>query len=333
MTAEEFIEQWKEESPYIEAQTSGSTGKPKTIRLNKSDLILSARATNEFFGLKEGARFVCPMDFKYIGAKMMAIRSIVAKGELVAVEPSNDIMFEGDADLLAIVPSQADCLIKNKDLWPRVKNLIIGGAPLDKKREEELLKTGIKAYSTYGMTETGSHVALAPLGTEIYEGLPGIKFSADERGCLIIDMPERIQKRFVTNDIVEMDTENKFRWKGRYDNVINSSGIKISPEILDAKLSEVLSEMKIQFSSVLTLGVPSEKWGEAAVCVIETDDNIGPDTLNEIREKLKLKTGSRRYCPKTVITHAIAKTASGKPDRKTTREEIMALLQKKCVSL
>ena len=48
---EDFIAQWLSAAPFVVAHTSGSTGAPKQIRLLKSDMIASARATNTNNGL------------------------------------------------------------------------------------------------------------------------------------------------------------------------------------------------------------------------------------------------------------------------------------------
>ena len=46
-----FLENWFDDMDYVIGHTSGSTGKPKEIHLKKSDMVQSARRTNEFFRL------------------------------------------------------------------------------------------------------------------------------------------------------------------------------------------------------------------------------------------------------------------------------------------
>lgn len=57
MTFEEFIEEWRGESEFIEARTSGSTGEPKLIRLPKPFVRASALRSNNFFVLIPKADF------------------------------------------------------------------------------------------------------------------------------------------------------------------------------------------------------------------------------------------------------------------------------------
>ena len=58
MTVEEFIGEWNDNKDYIIAHTSGSTGKPKEVRLLKSDMRCSARATNQFFNIGKNSRLM-----------------------------------------------------------------------------------------------------------------------------------------------------------------------------------------------------------------------------------------------------------------------------------
>ena len=69
--------------------------------------------------------------------------------------------------------------------------------------------------------------------------------------------------RLVTNDVVELVSESEFRWLGRYDNVINSGGIKLHPEEMEKRLEGCVS------SPFYIVGRPSERWGEEAVIVME----------------------------------------------------------------
>lgn len=315
-----FIEEWNSETPYIEAHSSGSTGNPKKIRLSKHDMLLSARATNDFFGINKHSILVCPMDYRFIGAKMMAVRSLISGAKLVSIPPSNHFDFDCRADLLAVVPSQVDCILKNEKLLRLTRNLIIGGAPLDDERRAALINAGIRAYITYGMTETASHVALSALDSDVFTALPGITFSLDNRSCLIINMPERDVNRVVTNDIALLVDSQHFRWLGRFDNVINSGGLKIHPEQIEPVVKNVLKELKLPFTDVQIVGTPSDKWGEEAVCLIETDRILDNNIRTIILTKIKKSVTDVRYTPHDIIcVKKIARTPNGKKIYKNDR--------------
>ena len=312
MTEKEFALQWHNSDDFIEAKTSGSTGHPKTIKLSKNDMLLSAKATNSYFGIDSSSRLICPMDYRYIGAKMMYVRAQAASAELVSIMPSNIFSFSGYADLLAVVPSQVDNILITPKLRKRIRNLIIGGAPLDSRRAQKLQLTEINAFTTYGMTETASHVALAPVGSKYYRSLPLINFDIDNRGCLIINMPGRDLSQVITNDIVTLSNLTTFQWIGRHDNVINSGGIKIHPEQLSLIIKETLSELSLPYKEVMVYGVVSEKWGEEAHCAIENERNYSPKEFEAVQLRLETKLGNRNYLPRKYhIVSRLERTPNG----------------------
>lgn len=325
MTSEEFLKEWHCESPHFRANTSGSTGVAKSILLHKNDAVLSARATNRFFNLEKGARFVCPMDFKYIGAKMMAVRAEVCGGELIAPEPSNRFSFEGHADLLAVVPSQIRTLIDlNPMLLERTRNIIIGGAPLSPELAGRIKATNVNAFTTYGMTETCSHVALAPVGEETYTAMPGISFDIDTRGCLVVRMPERTLSEVVTNDVIELVNNQQFKWLGRYDNIVNSGGVKLNPEKIADHLRFRLNFNRIIASDVVCLGIPSAALGEQLVGVIESASEISQCCLDEILEEMKTLAPSPYAWPrKIVVLNRIPRTPNHKIDYSKLRQILL----------
>lgn len=324
MTFAEFEKEWFSPLPYITAQTSGSTGSPKSIRLSKRDMEASAWATLNYFGLGKGARFVCPMDFRYIGAKMMGVRALVSEGELVEISPSNTFSFSGRADLLAIVPSQVQCILDSPKTICNIRNVIIGGAPLSKEIETAILNCGLNAYKTYGMTETCSHVALARVGEDVFRALPGITFDCDNRGCLIITLPNRDMDLVKTNDIVELIDTTKFRWKGRADNVINSGGVKIIPELIETFIANKLKELKYEFKSVVVVPVPSMKWGTEAVCMIESSVKLDETT---ILDYLRTTSSDHKKLPKKIITvPSMPRTSNDKIARSKAAELCASLV-------
>ena len=306
MTTDEFISQWLDSRDFIEAHTSGSTGAPKAVRLAKADMRASARATNGFFGLTEGSLFVSPLSPDYIAGKMMIVRALEAGGEIVMLPPSNHFeMPEADVALLAIVPSQVPWLLERGDS-ARVRNIIIGGAKLDDSMRRALVDAGFNAYETYGMTETCSHVALRHVSGEVFSAMPGVTFSTDARGCLEIDIPNMSVKRVVTNDIVELHSEKEFRWLGRFDNVINSGGIKIFPEELEERIARLVPrEVCGEFYIV---GRRHDVWGECVCMVFVGDGSTADDIARRLSAGLP-----HTHVPKVYErVDALPRTSNGK---------------------
>lgn len=265
-----FVEEWFSSEKYILAHTSGSTGVPKSIYLDKNDMIHSAKMTNEFFNIGSKSRLLLCLSPNYIAGKMMIVRAILADAEIVEEEPSNTPLndYEGIAfDFAAVVPSQALWLVKNPKILSKIKTMIVGGGVVSDVLRKLIANSTVSAYSTYGMTETCSHVALSKIEPSVqpYLAMHGVSFEQDERGCLVINAPYFTQKKFVTNDIVELQDSVSFIWKGRYDNVINSGGVKIFPEEVE-KLLNGIFDCRYYISSK-----KSEKWGESVVLVLEKE--------------------------------------------------------------
>jgi O-succinylbenzoic acid--CoA ligase len=301
---DEFYAEWDSDALYMVAHTSGSTGQPKEIHLLKSDMTASAKATNEFFGINSRSTLVCPLSLDYIAAKMMAVRARVAGAKLVMQTPSNTLNIDCETDLLAIVPSQVDSLLTQPTLSESVHNIIIGGAPLSAERRSRLINAGFNAYETYGMTETCSHVALKRITDEFFTAIAGVTFAVDDRWCLVVNVPHMSIKQVVTNDVVELHSSTAFTWLGRYDNVINTGGIKVHPEVLERKIAKIIGEGNTFFVT----GVPHPMWGQLVVMAIVAE----PEAIPAIEAKLSQNLDHRIMPKKIIAVDGVKRTANGK---------------------
>ena len=304
----QFLKEWRDTQPYITAHTSGSTGAPKEIRLLKADMRASARATNEFFGITQDSTLLLPLSADYIAGKMQVVRALEAGCSLIAEDPSSAPFshFEGHATMMPVVPSQLEGWLAS-GRTRMVGNLLIGGSPLSPDMERRLIDARVKAFVSYGMTETCSHVALRRVGDDFYTGLPGFSFSTDERGCLVIDTTTLSFGRLVTNDVVELRDATSFKWLGRADNVINSGGIKIHPE----EIEKVIAEIVPSAAEFYVSSRQSAKWGREAVVVTTADEQTFPDAVLDF---LAQRTG-RRLIKDVIRVARIEKTATGKLKR------------------
>ena len=292
ITLEEFLSEWRNNSPYVEVKTSGSTGEPKRMLVEKQRMRASARITCDFLGLKAGDTALLCMSLDYIAGKMMVVRAIERNLRLIVVEPSGhplaeQICREWDLrsfrpllaspnigeELAAMVPMQVYNSLQvpeERERLKQIKHLIIGGGAIDEAMAEELKTFPNHVWSTYGMTETLSHIALrrlsGPEASEWYTPFPSVSVSLNEEGCLVIDAPEVCKERLVTNDIAELATNNhSFRILGRKDNVICSGGIKIQTEEVERMLK---AHLRVPY---LISKRPDKKFGEVVVLLTEGD--------------------------------------------------------------
>lgn len=250
MTLSEFIKEWNDDTPYIKVKTSGSTGKPKEMLVEKCRMTASARITCDFLGLtSEDTALLClPLD--YIAGKMMVVRCMERGMKLVSVTPSSHPLrdLQQIPSFAAMVPMQVYNSLENETeraKLMRIKNLIIGGGAVDTEMARALRGFGNAVWSTYGMTETLSHIALRRLSgkeaTEYYSPFEGVELSVAADGCLCIKAPAVCKDMLKTNDMVDFNEDGRrFRVIGRKDNVIDSGGIKIHIEEIEQILKNKL---------------------------------------------------------------------------------------------
>ena len=294
MTLEDFLSEWNNDSDRVLVHTSGSTGKPKPMMVEKKRMLNSARITCDFLGLKPGDSALLCMSLDYIAGKMVVVRSIERHLHLISVSPSghplkdinlkdaNGKYVNGEITFAAMVPMQVYNTLQvpeERERLTHVRHLIIGGGAIDASLEKELrsLPGNIAIWSTYGMTETLSHIALRRINgdeaSEWYQPFDSVKISQTDEGCLVIDAPLVCAETLVTNDIVEIEPyiynkveKLRFRIKGRKDNVICSGGIKIQIEEVEALLKPHLEK------PFMIAKKKDEKFGEIAVLLTEDED-------------------------------------------------------------
>lgn len=306
-----FLLDWLGPSKTIEVHTSGSTGTPKKIMLEKQHMVNSAHATANFLNLEQGDSALLCLPVEYIAGKMMLVRAIVLGLSLDFVEPSSEPLnnIEKYYDFAAMVPLQVENSLT--DLH-RIKKLIVGGAKLSSHLEEKLIATKTQVYETYGMTETITHVAMRLIGEPYFKTLEGITISQDKRACLVIEAPHISAKKVITNDLVEIHSNDEFKWLGRFDTIINSGGVKLIPELIENKLG---NSMEGRF---FVASIPDSTLGEKLVLIIEGNEK--DLDLQDLASKSKL---NKYEVPKAVFfVPSFIETSTRKINRKATLKQV-----------
>jgi len=318
-----FCHAWLTGQQEFTLQTSGSTGTPKPIVLRRTQMEASGRQTIEALDLKAHETALVCLDTKYIAGQMMLVRSLTAGMNIIAVEPSSNPLekTEGDKiDFIALVPYQLENIIEqSQDKLNKVRCAIIGGAAISNSLSEKIRKSGCALFATYGMTETISHIALQRLNgknpQDSFESFPMINLRLDNRGCLCIKT-NYLEEEIITNDLVELVGERKFKWLGRIDNVINSGGIKVIPEKVESVLEKIFDQFQIRNRFFIT-GLNNEKLGNQVTLVIEGfafKDEIQNGVLTKARQALP-----KYELPKNFIfIQHFKETATGKINRSAT---------------
>ncbi len=314
----DFLLDWFRPSSYLEVKTSGSTGKPKKIKLKKEHMINSALATGRFFELPNRSTALMCLPADYIAGKMMLVRAMVLGWELDTVPPSSnplDQVFK-TYHFCAMTPFQLDNSIGRLHL---INKLIVGGGAVSPHLQSMVQGLNTKVYETFGMTETVSHIAAKRLNPKKkkknlvpFKVLPDVTLTQDDRGCLIVKAPKVADEVIETNDVVELVTYKKFFWKGRIDNVVNSGGIKLFPEEIEAKLEPIIDRR------FFVTGMPDEAFGEKLVLFVEAD--FSEELLSKLQEDvLKHKELGKYEVPKKIyLIEKFEETPNGKIHRENT---------------
>lgn len=316
-----FLSDWFSSSDVMVVKTSGSTGKPKDIELKKEYMINSAKATGNFFNISEKTTALCCLPIEYIAGKMMIIRAMTLGWHIDLIEPVSNPLEEINKsyDFSAMVPLQLQNSIEKLHL---IDQLIVGGGVVSYDLEQKIQGLSTKVYASYGMTETITHIALKKLNNfghsvprfrdvseSHYKILPNIRISTDNRNCLIIDAPYVSDETVITNDIVDIISDTEFQWKGRFDNVINSGGVKLHPEEIEKKLSCHIT------ARFFVAGIEDENLGQKLVLIVEGN----PTSIN-LSQVVSL---TKYEVPKKVIfINKFEETETGKIQRKQTLSKI-----------
>lgn len=316
-----FIRQWLQGDQSFELFTSGSTGDPKAITVTRSQMIASARLTALALDLKQNQTALLCLDPSFIAGKMMIVRTFVVGMSLQVVVPtSNPLQYaNGSIDFAAMVPLQVHEIIRsNPTGLDNVKTLIIGGGIIDNETLKLLQNTSCQCYATYGMTETISHVALRKLNGEDmslhFTAMPGIQFGEDDRGCLVVYW-DQLSKTIVTNDMVRLIDKKRFEWLGRWDNVINTGGIKINPEKLEDAVAVMFGELGLNNRFIIS-HLTDARLGDKVVLIIEGD--ISSVLLSDIT-RLMEHTLSKYELPREILSCPMfVETLTGKVNRRET---------------
>ena len=306
------LEEWYGPADCMSIKTSGSTGQPKLISHSKKSMRRSAEKTLAYFRITQGQKAILCLPAQYIAGKMMIIRAIVGDLDLVVVPPSANPLksHTTPVDFAAMTPYQLESILSEEPhKIGLIRCLLIGGAPVSDSLAEVISRHHQSCYLGYGMTETITHVAVRKLNgsdkDKMYHALPGIHFQTDEADRLIIHSDHLDCESVITNDLVRLLTPHQFEWIGRQDDIINSGGIKIFPEQVEAKVRSLIKQR------FFVAGIPDHKLGSRVALFIEGKEAL-PEELKVLKDSIR-KVTDRYEMPKIIyFVHSFKETPTGK---------------------
>lgn len=216
---------------------------------------------------------------------MVVVRSLVAGLNLI-VRPASSHPLSDISEPLkfaAMVPLQVYNTLhapEEREQLKQTEILIIGGGAVDEALETEIKSLPIAVYSTYGMTETLSHIALRRLNgnsaSDHYYPFSSVTLSLSPENTLVIEAPLVCDDILQTNDIARIYPDGSFIILGRKDNVINSGGIKIQAEEVEKLLRPFILQPFVITS------VPDPRLGQAVTLLFE-----GQLDMEELKNKVQ----------------------------------------------
>ena len=318
MSLANFLSEWFDASETIKVHTSGSTGKPKELWVEKQRMLNSARATVNFLGLAQGDTALLCMPLPYIAGKMVVVRALTAGLNLQLVTPCGHPLQAIDQipDFAAMTPMQVFNTLEIPEEYEKlkqIKHLIIGGGAVNSDMANILKAFPYAVWSTYGMTETLSHIALrrlnGPTASDWYTPFEGVHLTLSSEDTLVIEAPAVCPEILYTNDIVTFNEQGQFRILGRKDNTINTGGIKVQIEEVENTLRNSLS------IPYMITSAPDPKFGEHIVLLVEKEtpsQTVLDKALNDLPVYWRPKN--------IIVVEHLPLTGTGKPDRATAKK-------------
>lgn len=307
--------------------TSGSGGLAKGVVLTWGNLDASQSASATHLAHNSDDIWLCVLPLFHVGGLSIVIRS-AAVGGAIRLEPWSDTPEMTEAlrrsTLASLVSTQLSQLLDEGDSTFDVRAVLIGGGPASQSLLDRAYERGLGVLSTYGMTETASQVATAPMGmapqrlvqpiaeAEVALGNDG---AISVRGPMVaasyLDGPAIDSDGWLATSDIGEEHPGGMRIVGRRSELIISGG----ENVMASEVEEALKRIDgVQDACVV--GLPDDRWGEAVAAVLVMHEGDVTYVENRLRESLAGYKVPRRW----VVADTIPRTALGKPRRHDVQE-------------
>ncbi len=325
--------------------TSGTEGEPKGVLLTHKALSDVSRRLNDIMELDSSIREYVgvPAHFSFGLGRFRAIANVGGAAYLpeAGFNPLEirDMLKAGEINAISAVPTLWRVLLKNKSLFSTealdLKWIEIGSQYMSRQEKEELKTLFPKAIIVqhYGLTEASrtTFLRIDQVEGELLEsvgiavGSTQLKISASGRICIrgdhvassLLKMGEFTSNVddsgwFETNDLGALE-DGYLYYLGRADDLINCSGIKLSPDALERDLREYL---KIKEGIAISSYDDSLTGNGVLIALKSTVERASADVFNAAIDILSKYGLHNKNVVKVIVLDEFPVTSTGKVQRK-----------------
>ncbi len=305
-------------APCLRMITSGTTGTPKAVDLTWGQIEASASASRAALGHEVRDAWLGCLPLHHIGGLSVFLRT--ARYQTTGVlHPSFDAgavaqaLDSGAVSQVSLVPTMLRCVLDVRPaapFHPRVRLVLIGGAPMPPRLLERCRAIGLPVSLTWGMTETASQVATRTPGdlrSEPDSGppLPGLEVHTED-GYLVVTGPTAPGGRLVTSDRGRLDAQGRVIVHGRGDDLILSGGENIDPREIERAL-----ESHPAVSEAAVVGRPDPRWGQRPVAFLVAAESNRPSP-EALRDHLSSRIAGFKHPDATIWMEQLPRGPLGK---------------------
>jgi O-succinylbenzoic acid--CoA ligase len=324
--------------------TSGSTGSPKLAMLPAAALAASVAASHERLG--GAGAWLLAMPPHHIAGVQVLLRCVAAGTLPGFVDLSDGFTPEAftraatafarsgarTRRYTALVPTQLVRLLADEQATAALAELdavLVGGAASPPALLARARAAGVRAVTTYGMSET--------CGGCVYDGDPltGTAVRADPDGRLLLGGPtlatgylgrpdltaaafstdEDGARWFRTDDVGHRDDDGRWHVDGRVDDLITTGGLEVAPRLVEEALTALPG-----IAEAVVVGTPDDQWGQVVSAAVvphpgAASGGSATPTVTAVREQLRGILPSHALPRRLLVLTAIPLRGPGKPDR------------------
>jgi len=349
--------------PALISFTSGTTGLPKGAVLSTGGLFGASVTIHRYFGTgaDDSTLILAPM-FHNTGFVDQFGHMLLAGGETALIaefhrKEALEAFRAAPATFVTAVPSVLRMLMLMDgadDIFGPARQVLFGGSPMPAAWSREMLERWphLRLIHGYGLTEFGSACTFLPAemitrhGESVGFPAPGVELrvvgedgqdvTGGDVGEIWVAGPtrmieywrrpeataEKISGKWLrTGDLGRFDEDKRLYLSGRRDDVINRGGEKIVPSHLESLLSDCA-----EVANCAVVGIPDPVLQQIPVAAIEV--RAGHD-FNPAKAQRHLEAHLPDYAvPRHyLVFERLPRIASGKIDRRATRDLIIARLE------